>query len=137
MALIDRTRLAVRAMCGAGHGGAVINLASWAGLYPLAASPVYSAAKAGVVSFTRSLASLAGDSGIRVSAICPELVDTPLGVAMGQKVMAAQEIAALRAAQSVLTPEDVAEWVVRLAEDDGRTGAILQLTKAEGGTYIE
>jgi 3-oxoacyl-[acyl-carrier protein] reductase len=103
----------------------------------MAASPVYSATKARVVTFTRSLAKLAGDSGIRVNAICPELVDTPLGVAMGQKVMAAEAMAELRASQSVLTPEDVAEWVVRLAGDDSRAGAILQLTKAEGGTYIE
>jgi 15-hydroxyprostaglandin dehydrogenase (NAD) len=135
-ALIDSTRLAVRTMCRAGHGGTVINLASWAGLYPTAASPVYSATKAGVVMFTRSLAGLAGDRGIRVNAVCPELVDTPLGVAMGQKEMTPQEMAALRASQSVLTPEDVAEWVVRLVEDDSRSGAILQLTKAEGGTYI-
>ena len=136
-ALIDSTRLAVRAMRRGGSGGVIINLASWVGLYPMAASPVYSAAKAGVVSFTRSLTQLAGESGIRVNAICPELVDTPLGEAMGQKFMTAQEIAELRASQTVLTPEDVAEWVMRLAEDDTRAGAILQLTKAEGGTYIE
>jgi hypothetical protein len=37
----------------------------------------------------------------------------------------------------VLTPEDVAEWVVRLVEDDRPAGAILQLTKAEGATYAE
>jgi len=66
----------------------------------MAAAPVYSAAKAGVVSFTRSLASLAGDSGIRVNAICPALVDTPLALAMGEEV-----IAGLRASQSVLTPK--------------------------------
>jgi NAD(P)-dependent dehydrogenase (short-subunit alcohol dehydrogenase family) len=98
---------------------------------------VYSATKAGVISFTRTLTGLAAESGIRVTAICPELVDTPLGVAMGQKVMAVEEMSALRASQSVLTPEDVAEWVVRLAEDDVRAGEILQLTKAEGGTFIE
>jgi 15-hydroxyprostaglandin dehydrogenase (NAD) len=136
-ALIDATRLAVRAMRRGGSGGVIINLASWLGLYPMAESPVYSAAKAGVVGFTRSLADLASDSGIRVNAICPELVDTPMGVAMGEKVMADGEMAELRAAHSILTPEDVAGWVVRVVEDDSRAGAILQLTKAEGGTYVE
>lgn len=136
-ALIDSTRLEVRAMRSRGNGGAVINLASWAGLYPMADSPVYSAAKAGVVAFTRSLAALAGDCGIRVNAICPELVDTPLGVVMGQKVMAPGEIAQLRASRSVLTSEDVAGWVLRLAGDESRSGAILQLTNAEGGTYVD
>jgi 15-hydroxyprostaglandin dehydrogenase (NAD) len=136
-ALIDCTRLAVRAMRRGGNGGVIVNLASWVGLHPMAASPVYSAAKAGVVGFTRSLAGLAGEFGIRVNAVCPELVDTPLGLAMGAKVMAGEVMAQLRASQSVLTPEDVAGWVVRLVGDDSRAGAVLQVTKAEGGIYVE
>jgi NAD(P)-dependent dehydrogenase (short-subunit alcohol dehydrogenase family) len=120
-----------------GNGGVIVNLASILGLQPMAAAPVYSAAKAGVVNFTRSLASLAGDCRIRVNAICPELVDTPLGLAMGEKVMAVAEMAGLRASRSVLTPEEVAEWVVRVVEDDSRAGAILEITKAGGGTYVE
>jgi 15-hydroxyprostaglandin dehydrogenase (NAD) len=136
-AVIDCTRLAVGAMRRGGNGGVIVNLASWVGLYPTATAPVYSAAKAGVVGFTRSLAGLAGDCGIRVNAICPELVDTPLGLAMVRTEMTAEMLADLRAAQSILTPEDVAEWVVRLVEDDRRAGAIVQLTKAEGGTYVE
>ncbi len=132
-ALIDSTRLAVRAMRRQGSGGVIINLASWVGLYPMAASPVYSAAKAGVVGFTRSLASLGGDPGIRVNALCPELVDTP----MGERVMTREVMAEMRASHSVLTPEEVADWMVRVVEDDSRAGAILQLTKAEGGIYVE
>lgn len=135
-ALIDGTRLAVHAMRRGGHGGVIVNLASWLGLYPMAESPVYSAAKAGVVGSSRALAGLADECGIRVNAICPELVDTPMGVAMGAKVMADGEMAGLRASHSVLTPEDVAGWVVRVVQDDTRAGAIIQLTKAEGGTYV-
>jgi 15-hydroxyprostaglandin dehydrogenase (NAD) len=136
-ALIDSTRLAVRAMRRLGNGGVIINLASWVGLYPMADSPVYSAAKAGVVGFTRSLAGLAGDSGIRVNAICPELVDTPMGLAMAEKATAREVLAGMLASQSVLTPEEVAEWIVRVVEDDSRAGAILRVTKAEGGSYVE
>jgi 15-hydroxyprostaglandin dehydrogenase (NAD) len=132
-AVIDCTRLAVRAMRRKGNSGVIVNLASFLGLYPMAASPVYCAAKAGVVHFTRSLAYLADDCGIRVNAICPELVDTPLGAAG----MTAAAMAELRSSEGVLTPEDVAEWVVRVIEDDSRAGAILQLIKAEGGTYVE
>jgi NAD(P)-dependent dehydrogenase (short-subunit alcohol dehydrogenase family) len=80
----------------------------------------------------RSLAYLAGDSGIRVNAICPDLVGTPLALAMGEEVMAGS-----RASQSVLTPEEVAAWVVRIIEDASRAGAILEITKAEGDTYAE
>lgn len=131
-AVIDGTRLGVRAMRRAGHGGVIVNLASLIGLYPMAAAPVYAAAKAGVVNFTRSLAELASESDIRVNAICPELVDTPLALAMGEDVMAQ-----MRASQSVLTPEEVADWVVRIVEDDSRAGSILQITKAEGATYVD
>jgi NAD(P)-dependent dehydrogenase (short-subunit alcohol dehydrogenase family) len=131
-AVIDATRLAVRAMRRGGHGGVVVNLASLIGLHPMAAAPVYSAAKAGVVNFTRSLAHLAADSGIRVNAICPELVDTPMALAMGDDVLAE-----LRASGSILAPEDIAACVVRLIEDDSRAGAVLRVTISEGATFID
>jgi 15-hydroxyprostaglandin dehydrogenase (NAD) len=131
-AVIDSTRLAVRAMRRVGSGGVVINLASMIGLYPMAAAPVYAAAKAGVVTFSRSLAELGVDSGIRVCAICPELVDTPLALGMGEDVLAE-----LRESGSILVPEDIAECVIGLIEDETRAGAILQVTKAAGATYVE
>jgi 15-hydroxyprostaglandin dehydrogenase (NAD) len=46
-------------------------------------APVYAAAKAGVVNFSRSLGYLAEESAIRVNAICPELVDTPMAHVLG------------------------------------------------------
>jgi 15-hydroxyprostaglandin dehydrogenase (NAD) len=131
-AVIDSTRLAVRAMRRAGNGGVVINLASLIGLYPMAAAPVYAAAKAGVVNFTRSLAELGVDSGIRVCAICPELVDTPLAAGMGEDALDE-----LRESGRILRPEDIAGCVMGLIDDDTRAGAILQVTKAAGATYVE
>jgi 15-hydroxyprostaglandin dehydrogenase (NAD) len=131
-AVIDGTRLAVLAMRRSGHGGVVVNLASLIGLHPMAAAPVYSAAKAGVVSFTRALENLAQEWGIRVNAICPELVDTPLALAMGEDVMAD-----LRASQSVLTPDEVADCVIALVDDDTRSGAIMQITKTDGVSYAD
>ena len=131
-AVIDSTRLAVRAMRRSGRGGVVINLASLIGLHPMAGAPVYSAAKAGVIGFTRSLSNLADDCAVRVNAICPELVDTPLALAMGEDVLAE-----LRADGRILQPEDIADCVVRLIEDDARAGAILQITKGDGATFID
>jgi 15-hydroxyprostaglandin dehydrogenase (NAD) len=131
-AVIDSTRLAVRAMRRSGHGGVIINLASLIGLHPMAGAPVYSAAKAGVIGFTRSLANLAADCAVRVNAICPELVDTPLALAMGDDVLAE-----LRADGRILQPEDIAACVVRLIEDDDRAGAILQITSGDGATFID
>lgn len=59
----------------------IINVASLAGIYPQPFQPVYAAAKAGVVNFTKSLKYLESDR-IRINAICPSYVKTPLTVGL-------------------------------------------------------
>ena len=77
-AVILGTRLALEYMKRqAKRDYAIVNVASLAGIYPQAFQPVYAAAKAGVVNFSRSLKYLA-DEGIRVNAVCPSFVKTPL-----------------------------------------------------------
>jgi NAD(P)-dependent dehydrogenase (short-subunit alcohol dehydrogenase family) len=132
-AVLDSTRLAVRAMRRDGKGGAIVNVASLLGLLPMAEVAPYCAAKAGVVHFTRSLADLAAESGIRVNAVCPEMVDTP----MASSMWSAELVAAERAAGNVLTPEDVAAAVLDLVEDDSRAGAIMSLTSADGAALVD
>ncbi|HSJ52331.1 MAG TPA: SDR family oxidoreductase [Anaerolineae bacterium] len=61
------------------RSGAVVNVASYLGAYGAReTSPAYNASKAGVVSLTRSLALQAGPHGVRVNAVCPGFVVTPL-----------------------------------------------------------
>lgn len=129
-AVILGTQLAVQRFRHQGGGGVIINTASMAGLDPAGASPVYSASKAGVVQFTRTLAHLAAE-GIRVNVICPSFTDTPMVRAGGQQAI---ELAK-RYVGGILRPEQVAEGVLELIRDDSRAGAVMRVTVRKGIDY--
>ena len=59
-------------------GGAIVNVASVAGLHGIAYAAAYAAAKGGVVALSRALAAELGPRGIRVNCVCPGGVDTPM-----------------------------------------------------------
>lgn len=130
-AVIDATRLAVRAMKATGRGGVIINTASMGGLLPMPGSPVYAATKAGVVNFSRSLGYLAAESRIRVNAICPSYVDTPL-VRRGGDERVAEMTAQMG---GILLPDDIAAGVIELVEDDSRAGSVMRVTVRGGRDY--
>jgi NAD(P)-dependent dehydrogenase (short-subunit alcohol dehydrogenase family) len=120
-AVVLGTRLAVDVL-GARGGGAIVNIASLGALLPLEDEPGYSATKAGVVMFTRACASLNRTHNIRVNAILPSLVDTPLLAKSGDGATEAAWARQAREILPVLSPDDVAEVVVEIVGDDSLAG---------------
>jgi NAD(P)-dependent dehydrogenase (short-subunit alcohol dehydrogenase family) len=58
--------------------GTIVNIASGAGLRPLEHRTAYCTAKAGLIMFGKTLAVDLASAGIRVNAICPGIIDTPM-----------------------------------------------------------
>src|SRR6266545_4389170 len=85
------TREAVRLMSQRNRG-AIINLSSVAALMGLEAAPHYAAAKGGILAFTRAVARDVASRGIRVNAICPGYIDTPMTEPMSPLIRAAVKI---------------------------------------------
>lgn len=71
----------IAAMLGAGNegrGGAIVNIASTNSFRPQHDQPAYTASKHAVIGLTRSAAYDYGPRGIRINAICPGTIDTPM-----------------------------------------------------------
>jgi NAD(P)-dependent dehydrogenase (short-subunit alcohol dehydrogenase family) len=98
-------------------GGAIVNTASMAALFPMAVDPIYSATKAGVTMFTKACAQHA-EEGIRVNSVLPGLVDTPLLPKSGDGDRWADWAYSARDFMGLLTPEDIADAVLDLVHDD-------------------
>jgi NAD(P)-dependent dehydrogenase (short-subunit alcohol dehydrogenase family) len=77
ISMLAATQAAATAMIKAGNGGTIVNVASTEGLRAAPGYAVYAACKAGMVSFTRSMALELSNHGIRVHALAPDMIETP------------------------------------------------------------
>jgi len=114
-------------------GGAVINMASVLGLTACQkyfTSHAYAASKGGIISLTRAMAVYYARSGVRVNAVAPGLIDTPLTQKSKRRPQVMNYIRERQPlAGGMGSAEDVAAVVLFLASDEARlvTGTILPL----------
>ena len=113
--------------------GAIVNLSSVAALTGLEVVPHYSAAKGAILAFTRAVAKDVASRGIRVNAICPGYIDTPMTERMSPLIRTA--VIARTPLRRTGEPHEVAATALFLVSDDSSffTG---QWLSPNGGLFI-
>lgn len=113
--------------------GCIINIASMWGEVGASCEAVYSAAKAGVIGFTKALAKELGPSGIRVNCVSPGVIKTDMNGELTRETL--EELAGDTPLLRLGTPEDVAAAVGFLVHEESSfiTGQILPVN---GGIVI-
>lgn len=102
------------------HGGSIVNLSSGAGVVGIREQATYAAAKHGVIGMTKSAALEYADRGIRINAVCPGIIETPMmgrfsgGTPEGRKRVIAQEPVGRMG-----SPEEIASAILWLCSDLG------------------
>ena len=115
-----------------GHG-CIVNISSVSGIYGNPGQTNYSAAKAGIIGFSKALSKELGRYGVRVNVVAPGLIDTDMVADMPEKMR--KEILKSVLLKRVGTAQDVANLVSFLcsAKADYITGQVLQV---DGGLVV-
>lgn len=133
-------RAAIPLMAAAG-GGAIVNTASCWGVHPGPNHPLYVMSKAAVASLTQCLGMDHAHQNIRVNAVCPNEVNTPM-IRTGFEIRgmdpdkAISELNASVPLGRIAEPEDIADVILFLASNQSRymCGALLEVN---GGKPVQ
>jgi NAD(P)-dependent dehydrogenase (short-subunit alcohol dehydrogenase family) len=109
-------RYEIQAMLKNG-GGSIVNMASILGQVGFAGAAAYVSAKHGVVGLTQTAALEYGKAGIRVNAVGPAFIQTPMIEGVTADPVAAQALTAAHPIGRLGQPEEVAELVIWLSSD--------------------
>jgi len=128
------TRAVIGEMIAAGEGR-IINISSVAGLAGAVGFVHYSAAKAGVLGFTKALAQEVAATGVTVNAIAPGLIDTPILGKAGLADDLVKKIVERMPVRRIGRPDDIAGACAYLASEDAAfvTG---QVVSPNGGSWM-
>ena len=123
-------KYAILQMRRQGKGGAVVNLASVNSFYAEGGIAAYCASKGGIAQLTRALAMDHSGEGIRVNAICPGWIETPMNAkffALGPHIR--EQASKLHAIGRIGGPREVADGVLYLVSDEASfaTGSLLTI----------
>jgi 2-hydroxycyclohexanecarboxyl-CoA dehydrogenase len=132
-AMFHLSRAVLPHMIAAG-GGAIVNTASQWGLYPAPNHIAYNVTKAAVASFTQNLARDYAPDKVRVNAVCPGEVHTPMleaGVRRSGRTIA--DLDRMVPFGRIGRPEEIAALVAFLASDEAQfmCGSLVEITGAQ------
>jgi 3-oxoacyl-[acyl-carrier protein] reductase len=125
------TRAAARSMAPRG-GGSIVNIASICGIEGCVGHPHYSAAKGGILAFTRSVAKELIVQGVRVNAVAPGFIETPMTATTATAIT--RSIAAATPAGRLGTAAEVAATVAFLAGPEA--GFYVGATLSPNGGFV-
>ncbi len=107
----------IQQMLKQGGGGAIVNMASVAGLIGSAGGATYSASKHGVMGLTKAAALETARSGIRINVVCPAVIETPMGERLFGEPEVKKVALSLHPIGRFGTPMEIAEAVVWMCSD--------------------
>jgi NAD(P)-dependent dehydrogenase (short-subunit alcohol dehydrogenase family) len=115
-------------------GGAIVNMASILGQVGFAGAPAYVAAKHGVVGLTKTAALEYSAQGLRINAVGPAFIHTPMIAGLEADPATQQQLVSLHAVGRLGQPEEVAELVVWLSSE--RASFVTGAYYAVDGGYL-
>lgn len=119
------TTYAMAPVMGRTGGGSIVNIASVGGLMAVAYSPAYAASKAGVLGLTRAIAPTLAPFGVRINAVLPSFVDTPMTAD-----------SPMRKTMPMLAPLDLAKGIFHVASDPSAQGGFFVVGGAAGASTL-